>query len=287
MTTTSTTSRAMVVLTIALILAFATYQHPTSSDMEAGDPFHIKQQSSQSRLVKEIQNTSQRKPIPEDSEPDRITALTEKLSTPREFSVEETGSKPTAYRRQFLHLHHMKTGRFLACFRRWCIVARSGAHRDLPAYFFFVRVSGGTSMDQYLQCAVSRLERDKKMSIPYATIHECSMSTYERCRSGADNRCTERLANAAVMSYCAPLKDLPYFSWGSLESGAEVTPTPSQGAITVLRHPVDRVWSMVRTGLSLFWCFLLLVPSTNLSKLCTVSIPNKEMLPMHAPKEYL
>lgn len=40
------------------------------------------------------------------------------------------------------------------------------------------------------------------------------------------------------MSYCAPLKDLPAFQWDSTKDDIH--------AITVLRHPVDRVWSMFR-----------------------------------------
>jgi hypothetical protein len=40
------------------------------------------------------------------------------------------------------------------------------------------------------------------------------------------------------MSYCAPLKDLPAFQWDSTKENIH--------AITVLRDPVDRVWSMFR-----------------------------------------
>jgi hypothetical protein len=106
-------------------------------------------------------------------------------------------------------------------------------------------------MDQLLQCAKSRLETDKKIRVPYGNIHECSRIPYENCKSGKDKRCVDNLANAAIMSYCAPLKDLPYFSWGSFQNGVGVTDPPSHGAITVLRHPVDRVWSMVRAVVAL------------------------------------
>lgn len=106
---------------------------------------------------------------------------------------------------QFLHLHHMKTG--------------------------------GTSLDVYLRCAKDRLRHDRLYNIPYTTIHECSATEYEKCKSGKDEKCNHRINNAAMMSYCAPLQDLPRFGWN---------PSLPQGAMTVLRHPVDRVWSMYR-----------------------------------------
>jgi hypothetical protein len=151
------------------------------------------------------------------TEPERLAALTEKLTTPREFSMAELSADGTTQQlehRQFLHLHHMKTG--------------------------------GTSMDIYLRCAMERLKKDQNYTIPYGSIHECNKLSYDRCTSGNDSRCQQRLANAAMMSYCAPLKDLPKFSWSALENGVNVTTPPSHGAITVLRHPVDRVWSMFR-----------------------------------------
>ena len=116
--------------------------------------------------------------------------------------------------------------------------------------FFVCCLIGGTSIDALLNCARSRLERDRKLQVPYGNIHECSKMMYSRCKSGQDPQCVDRLAHASLMSYCAPLKDLPYFRWGTFRNdGVGVTVPPSHGAITVLRHPVDRVWSMVRTYL--------------------------------------
>lgn len=108
---------------------------------------------------------------------------------------------------QFLHLHHMKTG--------------------------------GTSMDGLINCAMQRLKRDLGYSINYANIHECSQSSYRRCISGADMGCRQRIKDASMMSYCAPLKDLGIFSW-------ETTQEHPIRALTVLRHPVARAWSMFR-----------------------------------------
>jgi hypothetical protein len=45
--------------------------------------------------------------------------------------------------------------------------------------------------------------------------------------------------HTAFLSYCAPLKDLPTFEWNLDEDN------PIH-ALTVLRHPVNRVWSMYR-----------------------------------------
>lgn len=107
---------------------------------------------------------------------------------------------------QFLHLHQMKTG--------------------------------GTSLDHYLRCALDRLRSDKQLTIPYGNIHECSQVRYKKCRDDADPNCKQRLVNASFMSYCAPLKDLEKFHWNTAEDDIR--------AVTVLRDPVDRVWSMFR-----------------------------------------
>lgn len=100
---------------------------------------------------------------------------------------------------QFLHLHHMKTG--------------------------------GTSMDGLLHCAMRRY--GEKMQ--YQNLHECSRSHYERCRDGEDNLCLKNTRQSTILSFCAPLSDLPTFHWHK-----------SHAAVTVLRNPVDRVWSMFR-----------------------------------------
>lgn len=148
-----------------------------------------------------------------EAEVDRLAALTEKLTTPRKFAMDLDDTNKVSVH-QFLHLHHMKTG--------------------------------GTSMDYYLECARYRMKRDKGYMISYGTIHECDKDYYDRCKSGLDRNCLNHVAEAAMLSYCAPLKDLPSFMWGTLKNGVNVTSPPSHGAITVLRHPVDRVWSMFR-----------------------------------------
>lgn len=49
-----------------------------------------------------------------------------------------------------------------------------------------------------------------------------------------DESCKKMIDGAAVMSYCAPLRAVDQFGWGGVDS------------FTVIRHPVDRVWSMYR-----------------------------------------
>jgi len=146
-------------------------------------------------------------------EKEDLSALAKKLSTPRRFTFDKE-NKYKFSSHQFLHLHHMKTG--------------------------------GTSMEYYIACARERLRTDKGYSIPHDSIHECNKRMYEWCKSGRDRRCYQSVADSALISFCAPLKDLPDFSWGSVENGIGVATPPSHGAITVLRDPVERVWSMYR-----------------------------------------
>ena len=143
----------------------------------------------------------------------------------------------TLHKHQFLHLHHMKTG--------------------------------GTSVDTHLHCAMRRLENygeSKNLTIPYTSLHECSESSYRRCLSGEDTGCRERVNNVAIMSYCAPLYDLTTFGWtGDHDHSGEIGTTAVAAApntddqdvveyshhnafhsLTVLRHPVNRAWSMYR-----------------------------------------
>lgn len=110
----------------------------------------------------------------------------------------------------FLHLHHMKTG--------------------------------GTSMDRLLNCARKRLEtswsnssKTAKTTIPYYNLHECSAKG-RACLSNPKDNCRAPVNRSSVLSYCAPLLHLPKLGWDM----------ESVSSLTVLRHPVDRVWSMYR-----------------------------------------
>mmetsp|Transcript_19710 Transcript_19710/g.29251 ORF Transcript_19710/g.29251 Transcript_19710/m.29251 type:complete len:384 (+) Transcript_19710:59-1210(+) len=129
----------------------------------------------------------------------------------------ETG-KTTLQMHQFLHLHHMKTG--------------------------------GTSMDGLVSCAMNRLKRDVKEDVAYMNIHECGLEHYRRCRDEESSDCRDRINNSAILSYCAPLMDLGTFGWKASDDLEGLNdahlPNPKPHAVTVLRHPVNRVWSMFR-----------------------------------------
>jgi hypothetical protein len=119
--------------------------------------------------------------------------------------------------------------------------------------------------------------------IPYSQIHECGYQHYQDCKSGKSASCLQAIQQASVMSYCAPLRDLGIFGWknenihattrkrstnsnngnnieyrisngdssgiGNVTSGDDDDDDEmlnSIGAVTVIRHPVARVWSMYR-----------------------------------------
>jgi hypothetical protein len=130
---------------------------------------------------------------------------------------------------QFIHLHHMKTG--------------------------------GTSLDDLIKCGVERLRKlpmdyegsPPRRTVPYATIHECGEAYYAQCTATTStarrDSCQKQVIEAAVLSYCAPLHDLQaHFSWNlpADNSNNSSSNTAAPQAVTILRHPVDRVWSMYR-----------------------------------------
>lgn len=93
-------------------------------------------------------------------------------------------------------------------------------------------------MDGLVNCGLSRL-RAAHLKYNYSNIHECGEAHYEQCKTGKSRSCLENVQTAGVMSYCAPLQDLEQpFGWKPADS--------IPAAVTVLRHPVHRVWSMFR-----------------------------------------
>lgn len=115
--------------------------------------------------------------------------------TPRSWNV-------SAEPKQFMHMHHMKTG--------------------------------GTSVDQLIRCGLKRF-KTVSTDLPYFRISECSGGV-GRCeqalKKGKANECP--VNSSSVMSYCAPLSAVQLFGWGASDK------------FTILRHPVDRIWSMYR-----------------------------------------
>jgi len=159
-----------------------------------------------------------------------IEYLSKKL-TPQHLNTYPTSNysednRTALQHHQFLHLHHMKTG--------------------------------GTSMNGLLQCAISRSRKtEKKEQIAYMSVQECGEERYRNCRDGADPKCRERINESAILSYCAPLMDLEKFGWmknNSIDEGKQEEealedfslPNSNPHAVTVLRHPVNRIWSMFR-----------------------------------------
>jgi len=117
--------------------------------------------------------------------------------------------KRTMVPHQFLHLHHMKTG--------------------------------GTSIDRLLRCSMTRLKKEANYNVPYFSIHECSRKRFATCLTDKKNLCRAHMQEASVMSYCSALKFLDEFGWWHNNNEENKVK-----AFTVLRHPVDRVWSMFR-----------------------------------------
>ena len=139
--------------------------------------------------------------------------------------------------RQFVHLHHMKTG--------------------------------GTSVDKILSCARERLSLQQdstslgkaRINVSYTSIHECARGKFANCLANVNDPCRNDIHQATTMSFCASLAHLAPLGWdwdgqdtttdGTTTDGTTSSTTsrrrpPPFHAVTVLRHPVDRVWSMFR-----------------------------------------
>lgn len=97
--------------------------------------------------------------------------------------------------------------------------------------------TGGTSIDHLLRCGRERLAKDFGSSMQHYSIHECARGMFKRCISDSNDPCRHEMDNAASMSFCSALKHLNLLGWGDNERIK---------AITMLRHPVERVWSMYR-----------------------------------------
>lgn len=152
---------------------------------------------------------------PEELELEATRARLHKAASNQDMQRKESALIP----HQFLHLHHMKTG--------------------------------GTSVDHLLSCARRRLEaswsknRSTTTRIPYYSLHECSARNYTACLNNSSDYCRGKLNHSSVLSYCAPLFHLPKLGWDM----------DAVSSLTVLRHPVDRVWSMYRfTTLKCYHC---------------------------------
>eukprot|EP00934_Nitzschia_sp_Nitz4_P007163 Nitzschia sp. Nitz4//scaffold181_size46380//25685//26866//NITZ4_007178-RA/size46380-processed-gene-0.33-mRNA-1//-1//CDS//3329539513//7153//frame0 len=96
--------------------------------------------------------------------------------------------------------------------------------------------TGGTSLDHLLKCARERLEADFGYTTNHYSIHECARGKFQRCVANVSDPCRSSMDQAGTMSFCSALKHLHRFGWDDEQIRA----------VTVLRHPVERVWSMFR-----------------------------------------
>lgn len=93
--------------------------------------------------------------------------------------------------------------------------------------------TGGTSINSLINCALRRFTPLHE-NVPFFSLSECSGKSYIQCIEQEDNHCRPKVNSSAAMSYCAPLFQTNQFEWNQAD------------AVTVIRHPVDRVWSMFR-----------------------------------------
>mmetsp|Transcript_13025 Transcript_13025/g.17933 ORF Transcript_13025/g.17933 Transcript_13025/m.17933 type:complete len:443 (-) Transcript_13025:38-1366(-) len=113
-----------------------------------------------------------------------------------------------------------------------------------PKQFFHLHhmKTGGTSIDAFLHCGTNRLSQQIGSPIPQYQLSECAHSTYQKCISHNYDACTSRVESAAKMSFCAPLAQANAFDWTHAD------------AITTIRNPIDRVWSMYRFSTKRCYC---------------------------------
>jgi len=90
--------------------------------------------------------------------------------------------------------------------------------------------SGGTSLSSWIRCGQSRLGGH----LASAALSECGATSYHRCIDNETDGCRKRIDDAVTMNFCSPLAVTNYFKWADAD------------AVTMMRHPVDRVWSMFR-----------------------------------------
>ena len=94
--------------------------------------------------------------------------------------------------------------------------------------------SGGTSLSNWISCGVRRQQKIHNLKIATTGLSECAYDSYHKCIKQDNNSCRNRIENAVTMNFCSPLAVTNYFNWTEAD------------AVTMMRHPVDRVWSMFR-----------------------------------------
>jgi hypothetical protein len=94
--------------------------------------------------------------------------------------------------------------------------------------------TGGTSFNGVIRCALERARSLRSEDIPFYSLSECGWDHFHKCLGGEDPFCSQQTDESVVMQYCAPLFAVNHFGWIDAD------------LVTILRDPVDRVWSMYR-----------------------------------------
>lgn len=175
----------------------------------------LKSESSQLELSTVVES------ITEEEQIFQIQEMAERLRPRPMLSFDANATK------QFAHLHHMKTGGTSINHLLNCALGRARTLYQQTQ----------TQTDAGTAAAEGGSSRRGRV-LPFYSLEECSHSHYLTC-IGKDNStsaqsCRSNIESASVMQYCAPLHQMSRFDWLDAD------------IVSVIRHPVDRVWSMFR-----------------------------------------
>lgn len=141
--------------------------------------------------------------------------------------------------KQFYHLHHMKTGGTSLEYHISCALRRYSQFYNYIQNDLKGDAEDTTTKPPRTYLYQENSSMNNNLRFPTYKLSECSPQTYTNCVTGPSNStCHDRISNSAVMTYCASLAITRHFGWND-----DSFQTPS---VTMLRHPVNRVWSMYR-----------------------------------------
>ena len=165
--------------------------------------------------------------IAEEDQIFRVQEMAERLRPRPMLSFAANATK------QFAHLHHMKTGGTSINSMLRCALSRA---RQL-----YQEAQTPPDMDADADTVDGAHDGSRRtrtgQTLPFYSLEECSHSRYLSCindNSTSAQSCRSSIASASVMQYCAPLHQMSRFDWLDAD------------IVSVIRHPVDRVWSMFR-----------------------------------------
>ena len=165
--------------------------------------------------------------IAEEDQIFRVQEMSERLRPQPMLSFAANATK------QFAHLHHMKTGGTSINHLLKCALSRARTlyqEAQTPP-------DAGADSDNADDTHDGGRRTRTGQTLPFYSLEECSHSRYLSCindNSTSAQSCRSSIASASVMQYCAPLHQMSRFDWLDAD------------IVSVIRHPVDRVWSMFR-----------------------------------------